>query len=158
MGTNTRPGNINPPQWKAITHDKGHLLIIAGPGTGKTHTLIQRIRHVVQKLPDGKKVLAVTFTNKAAEEMRLRLSANMETMDKSINVGTIHQCCFDILREFADKTNLPEDFQVAALKEIEALSKQFWPEMTAKERKMTLITISRWKATDYDKSMPCDVP
>ena len=88
MGTNTRPDNINPLQWKAVTHGQGHLLIIAGPGTGKTHTLIHRIEHMANKLPAGRQILAVTFTNKAAEEMRLRLSTNTDVENTKIVVGT----------------------------------------------------------------------
>ena len=67
------PDNVNSAQWQAITHEGSHLLIVAGPGTGKTHTLTYRIARIAQKV-GLEHILAITFTNKAAEEMRERLA------------------------------------------------------------------------------------
>ncbi|MBN1870085.1 MAG: ATP-dependent helicase [Candidatus Omnitrophica bacterium] len=155
-----RPNKLNSLQWEAVTHDKGHLLIVAGPGTGKTHTLTQRVRYIIRNLPGGKKVLAITFTHKAAEEMRQRLSqqpAGVAAIDGAVTVGTFHQFCMDILRSFADKTDLPRDFQLASPEQIETLSRQAWPEKTNKERRLSLIDVSEWKAAAYDAPMPAGV-
>src|SRR4051812_34377603 len=67
-----RPADLNESQWQAVTHQSGHLLIVAGPGTGKTHTLIHRIARTIPVLKSHESILAITFTNKAAMQMRDR--------------------------------------------------------------------------------------
>src|SRR5205085_5522988 len=79
------PTDVNSSQWKAITHKGKYLLIVAGPGTGKTHTLTYRIAQTVSATADGQnKILAITFTNKAAEEMRERLKERLKLTDDRI--------------------------------------------------------------------------
>jgi DNA helicase-2/ATP-dependent DNA helicase PcrA len=156
MPTPERPEYVNPLQWQAIKHDQGHLLIIAGPGTGKTYTLTHRINYLLPKLPHGKKVLAITFTKKAAEEMRQRLIAQNASVEKSATSGTFHQCCLEILRTYTEKTGLPQNFQVASPEQVADISQQLWPSLSAKERKMKLAAISQWKASAFDEEMPSE--
>lgn len=65
--------DLNPQQLEAVTHDVGSVFVIAGAGTGKTRTLTMRIAYLIEQGYDPKRILAVTFTNKAAKEMKARV-------------------------------------------------------------------------------------
>jgi uncharacterized protein (TIGR00375 family) len=91
---------LNAEQRRAVTHPGGPLMIIAGPGTGKTRTLTHRIAHLIKETgvsPDH--ILAVTFTNKAAAEMRARLKHLMGNPPSLPRVATFHSFCFRILND-----------------------------------------------------------
>jgi uncharacterized protein (TIGR00375 family) len=95
---------LNKEQLRAVKHDKGPLMIVAGPGTGKTRTLTCRIAHFVKhKGASSKNILAVTFTNKAAQEMRHRLVQLLGNSKKLPFVGTFHGLCFKLLNEYHEK-------------------------------------------------------
>ena len=141
---------LNPSQLKAVNHEAGHLLIIAGPGTGKTHTITHRIAHLVQSLKDNEKILAITFTNKAALEMRHRLAQLSVDADKMF-VGTFHSFCLSLLKEHKG------DVKVALPEEILELTKILWPGKKLSQRKDMLESIYRWKAIDFDKEPPAEV-
>lgn len=91
---------LNAEQAAAVQHTQSHLLIVAGPGTGKTHTLTTRIAYLVQaRQAAPESILAITFTNKAAEELRTRLAARLgESMAQRLSVQTFHALCADLLR------------------------------------------------------------
>ena len=152
--TKVLPADVNPAQWKAITHQGKHLLIIAGPGTGKTHTLTYRIARVASELPEDKKALAITFTNKAAQEMRERLKTRLTSEDPRVDVGTFHSLCLRWLRQFINQTALPEDFVVASVEQIEALAKSIWPDKRNRDRKTLLEKISQRKSSLSVKDLP----
>src|ERR1700759_2178880 len=98
-----KPVDLNESQWQAVCHEGSHLLITAGPGTGKTHTLTRRIAHTVPCLKPHEKILAITFTNKAALQMQERLQR--QGIDTScVWVGTFHRFCLKVLREYFDQT------------------------------------------------------
>ncbi len=89
---------LNAEQRRAVHHPGGPLLIIAGPGTGKTRTLTHRIAHLItEKKASPRNVLAVTFTNKAAAEMRARLNRLLGDPPSLPLVATFHSFCFRIL-------------------------------------------------------------
>jgi len=91
---------LNKDQKKAVLHKKGPLMIIAGPGTGKTRTLTHRIAYLVkEKKVSPENILAVTFTNKAAMEMRERLKILIKEDIKFPLITTFHSLCFKILQE-----------------------------------------------------------
>ena len=91
---------LNEEQQKAAMCFGKPLLIVAGPGTGKTMTLTQRIANLVlEKKADPKKILAVTFTQKAAEEMKQRLKKLLKNEKDLPYISTFHGLCFDILRK-----------------------------------------------------------
>ncbi len=99
--------SLNKDQKKAVLHKKGNLMIIAGPGTGKTKTLTHRIAHLVkEKKVSPENMLAVTFTNKAAQEMRERLEILMTAFKKFPLITTFHSLCFKILQEQEDLPRL----------------------------------------------------
>ena len=89
---------LNPAQRKTVGHGDSPLIIAAGPGTGKTMTIIRRMAYLIkEKKVDPRDILAVTFTNKAAEEMRVRLKNKLSTPDKIPTVATFHALCLDLL-------------------------------------------------------------
>ncbi|MDM8551803.1 UvrD-helicase domain-containing protein [Desulfobacterales bacterium HSG2] len=94
------PGDLNDEQRRAVHHKGGPLLIIAGPGAGKTLTLTHRIAHIIrERNVSPENILAVTFTNKAAKEMRDRLKSLMGDSQPMPMVATFHASCFQILKD-----------------------------------------------------------
>jgi len=99
------PDQTNPEQRRAVEHQGGPLMVVAGPGTGKTRTLTHRIAKLVNsKNILSQNILAVTFTNKAALEMRSRLKLLVGNSKKHPFVGTFHSLCYKILNEYIKKT------------------------------------------------------
>ena len=96
---------LNKDQKKAVLHNRGPLMIIAGPGTGKTRTLTHRIAYLIkEKKVSPENILAVTFTNKAAQEMKERLEVLIKNFKEFPLIATFHSLCFKILQE---QENIP---------------------------------------------------
>ena len=122
--------NLNPEQLAAVTLPATHALILAGAGSGKTRVLTTRIAWLLQTgqvSPGG--ILAVTFTNKAAKEMLLRLSSMLPIPVRGMWIGTFHGLCNRFLRAHYKSANLPSTFQILdtqdQLSSIKRLCKQF---------------------------------
>ena len=122
--------NLNPEQLAAVTLPATHALILAGAGSGKTRVLTTRIAWLLQTgqaSPSG--ILAVTFTNKAAKEMLVRLSAMLPINARGMWIGTFHGLCNRFLRAHYKLANLPQSFQILdtqdQLSSIKRLCKQF---------------------------------
>lgn len=91
---------LNADQQRAVTHEASRILVEAGPGTGKTHTLTCRIAHLIAaNRVDPQRILAVTFTNQAAEEMRIRLRAMLPDPTALPFISTFHALCLRLLQE-----------------------------------------------------------
>lgn len=118
-------GQLNPEQEKAVLYAGGHLLIIAGPGTGKTMTLTHKIAYLIRSsLSKPENILALTFTRKAAGEMEQRISALVpEPASKHVQVSTFHGFCLDILRNEKDKTGLPAGFTLCSEMDVGNIAK-----------------------------------
>ena len=104
---------LNNAQREAVTAPPGHLLVLAGAGSGKTRVLVHRIAWLLsteQALPYG--LLAVTFTNKAAGEMRTRIESMLERPIGGMWVGTFHGLAHRLLRTHWKEANLPQGFQI----------------------------------------------
>jgi len=104
---------LNPAQQQAVTSDKKHLLVLAGAGSGKTRVLVHRIAWKIQVdniSPYG--VLAVTFTNKAAREMRERIHGLLGMSLRGMWVGTFHGLAHRLLKAHWRDAKLPENFQI----------------------------------------------
>jgi superfamily I DNA/RNA helicase/DNA polymerase III epsilon subunit-like protein len=101
-------------QRKAIEAPLGPVLVIAGPGAGKTYCLICRIQHLIERGGIApRRILAVTYTNKAAEEIAARLHETRGAAAEEITRGTLHGICFKVLRDFAARCGLRSGFGVA---------------------------------------------
>jgi superfamily I DNA/RNA helicase len=104
---------LTPEQEKAASHAKGHALVIAGPGTGKTALLARRILRLVEGGAEAASILAVTFTVKAAGELRERISKTLgEQAGRKITAETFHSFCARLLRENAGEAGIPRDVRV----------------------------------------------
>ncbi len=98
----------------AIEAPLGPVLVVAGPGAGKTFSLIGRIRYLIDVLGfQPARILAVTFTNRAAEEIAVRLSRTLGDRAEEVTRGTLHALCLGILREHAEAAGLRKGFGVA---------------------------------------------
>lgn len=108
------PPGASPSQLRAIEAPIGPVLLLAGPGAGKTHCLIERIRYVIELggLEPGR-ICAFTFTNKAASEISHRLEGRLGLAASRIVRGTIHAFCARLLREFAPVVGLRPGFGIA---------------------------------------------
>jgi DNA helicase-2/ATP-dependent DNA helicase PcrA len=105
--------SLNPEQQDAVLHTEGPLLILAGAGSGKTRVIAHRIARLVSEgIADPDRVLAVTFTNKAAEEMRSRVSALLSTDCRQMWISTFHALCARLLRREAPHIGLSRDFVI----------------------------------------------
>ncbi|MEE7566007.1 UvrD-helicase domain-containing protein, partial [Xanthomonas sp. Kuri4-3] len=100
-------------QRQIVDFGNGALAVIAGPGSGKTRVLTERIRRLLTQVPGHFRVLALTFTNKAAKEMRDRLSDLTEARKRAF-IGTLHGFCVDVLADRGKHiglTTMPQIFE-----------------------------------------------
>ena len=106
--------NLNDKQKEAVLHLKGPLLIVAGAGSGKTKVLTSRIAHIIKSHKAfSNQILAVTFTNKAAKEMQLRVSKLLKKEATGLPwLGTFHSISAKILRKHAEAANLKSNFTI----------------------------------------------
>jgi DNA polymerase III epsilon subunit family exonuclease len=103
-----------PQQRLAIEAPLGPVLVVAGPGAGKTYCLIARINHLINTLGIApERICAVTFTNRAAEEIAVRLAHTLGDRAEAITRGTIHALCLGLLRDHAEAAGLRKGFGVA---------------------------------------------
>ena len=120
---------MNDAQKRAVMHHTGPALVIAGAGSGKTRTVVQRIAYLMNEHEvDPNQILAVTFTNKAAGELRERVKDLIGTTARDIWVNTFHSACLQVLRTYGERVGLQSGFaiyddtdQLDVLKEILAL-------------------------------------
>ncbi|MGD9751345.1 MAG: DNA helicase PcrA, partial [Acidimicrobiia bacterium] len=103
---------LNPAQREAVTHDGGPLLVIAGAGSGKTRVLTHRIAHLIDNGVSPFEILAITFTNKAAGEMKHRVGQLIGPVAEKMWVSTFHAACVRILRRDVKALGYPSSFSI----------------------------------------------
>lgn len=104
---------LNEMQQKAVNHTEGPLLILAGAGSGKTTVLVNRVQHIIgDGYAEPWQVLAITFTNKAAGEIRERLLNTVGPQAQDIWAYTFHSCCARILRRFGERLGYSNHFTI----------------------------------------------
>ena len=126
---------LNPEQRTAVTHKDGPLLILAGAGSGKTRVLTHRIAYLIREGVPARSILAVTFTNKAAREMRQRLDrlVGRERLDE-LTVGTFHAFCARLLRHDGPLVGLDRGFAIYDEGDQRALLRQAMAEEGVSEK------------------------
>jgi DNA helicase-2/ATP-dependent DNA helicase PcrA len=121
---------LNPEQQQAVFHKEGPMMIIAGAGSGKTRVLTYRIAHLMANEIDPFNILALTFTNKAAREMKDRISKVVgQSETKNLWMGTFHSVFARMLRFEADKLGFPSNFTIYDTQDAERLLGQVIKEM-----------------------------
>jgi DNA helicase II / ATP-dependent DNA helicase PcrA len=145
---------LNPEQQAAALATDGPVLILAGAGSGKTRTLIYRIVHLLKQGIDPRRILAVTFTNRAAAEMRERVTKVIGRDARGLTLSTFHSLGARILRDHGEAVGLPKKFSIYATGDQTALVKRVITEevhvaATAGDEtydaKRVLYQISSWK-------------
>ncbi len=142
--------SLNPEQQQAVLQTDGPLLILAGAGSGKTRVIAHRIAYLVsENFADPSAILAVTFTNKAAEEMRTRVERLLETDCRRMWISTFHALCARLLRREAPHVGLSRDFVIYDSNDQLSVVKQGLKELgiddSATQPRMVLSRISHAK-------------
>lgn len=124
--------NLNPPQRQAVTHSYDrNTLVLAGAGSGKTGILTKRIAFIIGHGHPTSSILAVTFTNKAADEMRKRLGGFIGKENaKKILMGTFHSICVELLRQFGREISVPKYFTIYDSGDSKQLMKEVMTDIT----------------------------
>ena len=168
LGRSSILAHLNPPQQAAVTYGEGPLLILAGPGSGKTRALTHRAAYLIkEKQVPPENILLLTFTNKAADEMKIRLQKLLVPSVNSINsvnsvslpfAGTFHSFCARVLRRYGQAIGIPPGFTIYDTSDQKEAIKQTLRKLNFSEKKLAptavLKTISQAKnemitATEY---------
>jgi DNA helicase-2/ATP-dependent DNA helicase PcrA len=146
------PLPLNAAQHDAVHAPPGPLLVLAGAGTGKTRVVIARIARLVQRGASPARILAVTFTNRAAREMLERATkacGKRPSKSGKPEISTIHSLCARILRRHAERAGYPPGFAIVDRGEQESVARKVLKEIKAPETSLQsgdlLYRISRWK-------------
>ena len=145
LGMNLLEG-LNEKQKAAVEQVEGPVLILAGAGSGKTKTLTHRIAYLIQKAVSPYNILAVTFTNKAAKEMRERvahlLGENHENRSFMPFMGTFHSICVRILRQDGEQVGIPKNFVIFDESDRQSAIKQAMKQLFVDEKQFKASSIS----------------
>ena len=115
---------LNPEQKEAVLHTEGPLLILAGAGSGKTRVLTHRVAYLIEQGVNPWNILAITFTNKAAGEMRERVDKIVGMGSESVWVSTFHSACVRILRRHIDRLGFDTSFSIYDADDQKSLMKE----------------------------------
>lgn len=125
---------LNPPQREAATHPGGPLLILAGAGSGKTRVLVARIAVLLSRGVSPFRILAITFTNKAAREMKERVERLIGPAARDVWVSTFHSACVRILRRDIEKLGLSRNFAILDSGDQQAVMKEVLKQLNLSEK------------------------
>ena len=126
---------LNPMQREAVFTTEGPLLVLAGAGSGKTRALTHRVAYLIEE--KGVKpwnILAITFTNKAAGEMRERVNQLVDFGADSVWVSTFHSLCVRILRRFIENLGYTTDFSIYDSDDTKTLMKQIFKDLEVNQK------------------------
>ena len=144
---------LNPMQREAVFHTEGPLLVLAGAGSGKTRVLTHRIAYLIEeKRVAPWNIMAITFTNKAAAEMRERVDKIVGEGAEAIWVSTFHSSCVRILRRFIDRLGYDSNFTIYDGDDQKTLMKQVLKKMQADPKQFKeRAVLSRISAAKNDR-------
>ncbi len=136
MNEESMLAGLNPEQQQAVKCTQGPLLVVAGAGSGKTSVLTRRIAYLIREKGVAPwNILAITFTNKAASEMRERVKQLLDSDADSIWMSTFHALCVRILRRYAEKIGYANNFSIADTAEQLTLIKRILKELNIDSKK-----------------------
>src|SRR5687767_1327923 len=115
--------SLNPVQREAVEHDDGPVLVVAGAGSGKTRVLTHRIAYLIENGISPFEIIAITFTNKAAQEMKNRVAGLVGGVAHSMWVSTFHSACVRMLRREAPRLGIHSSFSIYDSADTERLIK-----------------------------------
>ncbi len=159
---------LNPPQREAVLATQGPLLVLAGAGSGKTRVLTYRIAHLIQEGVPAWRILAITFTNKAAREMAGRVAQLCGEAAQDAWISTFHACCARILRRDIEKLGYKRSFTIyddddqsalikGLLREMDLSDKQYAPRLVKtviSGAKNAMLTPQEWLEGQQDRDQP----
>ena len=157
--TTSMPPPLNPPQREAVLTLKGPLLVLAGAGTGKTRVVTHRIAELIRTGTNPERILAVTFTRKAANEMQERASALLNGKRKRSQgprpvISTFHSLCVKVLRRHIEKLDYPKQFAICDRGDQEAEARAALREIRCPDQSLRpgdfLAIVSGWKSHALD--------
>ena len=149
--------DLNPEQLEAVYHETGPMLILAGAGTGKTRTITARIAWLVSQGEDPAKILAVTFTNKAAREMKERIAGMVDAADaKAVTASTFHSLCLRILRADAERLGYKANFSIFDESDQMGLIKKIITRVSAKDEKLDPNFAKNFISKAKNNALPID--
>lgn len=128
---------LNKEQYEAATTINGQVLILAGAGSGKTRVITHRIAYMIQKEIKPYNILAITFTNKAAGEMRERVKSLVGEVANNMWISTFHSSCVRILRKEIDKLGYSKDFTIYDSSDQKTLIKIVMKELNISDKQIT---------------------
>ncbi len=129
--------SLNPEQLSAVKHDRGPLLILAGAGSGKTRVLTHRIAYLIEERGVSPyQILAITFTNKAAREMKERVEKTVGEESANIWVSTFHSTCVRILRRFIESLGYDRNFTIYDADDQKSLMKDVLKQLQIDSKQM----------------------
>ncbi len=147
--------NLNPEQQEAALHDHGPMLILAGAGSGKTTVLVSRTGRLIdEKVADAKKICVLTFTNKAAMELKHRVTLKLGPTGKNVWGGTFHSFGLQILKQFYKEAKLPKGFGIMDQSDSQALVKELLKDFKMAEKEdfdsgKLLFLMSDWRSKGF---------
>ena len=133
--------SLNKAQQEAVIDDSKHLRIIAGAGSGKTRVLTMRIAHLIED--EGVApyhILAITFTNKAAKEMKERINQMLGDDHNNVWISTIHSLCMRILREDIGALDYPKNFTIIDQDDQHSILKEAYKEYNIEKKNLSYST------------------
>lgn len=123
----------NTKQQECIDNINGKYLVLAGPGTGKTFTIIKRIKSMIELGIDPEKILCLTFTDAAANEMKVRLEKELNKLSVDVNIYTYHSFCCNLIDEYPEEFELPHSYRIMTDAVSRAFIKECIDELNPKE-------------------------
>ena len=148
---------LNDRQHEAVTAEAQNMLVIAGAGSGKTNVLVNRIAYIIENHNvSANNILAVTFTNKAAAEMRTRVEEMLDHPVTGMWIGTFHSLCHRILRQHYAAANLPEQFQILDQDDQTKLIKKIHAAMSLDEERWPAKKSQSFINKNKDNGITCD--
>lgn len=143
MTKSTVLAEANDEQQEAIKHQEGPCMVIAGPGSGKTKTIVSRTQHMILNGVDPSQICLFTFTNKAANEMKERIANSVGEQADKITCGTYHSVAHRLLRKYATKIGFNKNFTIMSSDDCKKLLKKIGKQINVEPENLGLYISSR---------------